>query len=141
MLLDLSLPEKPRRWRRGRHINAARTGNQNRKNDGNRLANLPAGHMIGSVGMVMPDHWQSLLRRDSISPWSGMESAQSSADICVGQVALPETVQFLNLSSKEVGGEWDAVATLTLSRPQLSSASPLPSKRLLRKSSFNTAPE
>ena len=29
---------------RGRHVNAVRTGNQSRKNDGARLANLPAGH-------------------------------------------------------------------------------------------------
>ena len=35
---------QPRNWRRGRQVNAVRTGNQHRKNDGKRLANLPAGH-------------------------------------------------------------------------------------------------
>src|SRR5947209_1441258 len=37
-------PRRDRSWRRGRQVNAVRTGNQSRENDGKRLANLPAGH-------------------------------------------------------------------------------------------------
>jgi hypothetical protein len=35
--------QKPGNWRRDQQVNAAHTGNQRRKNDGTRLANLPAG--------------------------------------------------------------------------------------------------